>query len=70
MSSEKAARTEIGRILVAIWPWQSKGYVLVPSSAQLRKEGGRMVSLGGSPVRSGSTAASAQSIAKLGPELD
>jgi hypothetical protein len=67
MASEKTVRAEIGHILVAI---ASKGYgsFLHPRSYGEKETPWR--ALGGSPVRSDSTAASAQSIAKLGPELD
>jgi hypothetical protein len=46
MESEETVRAEIGHILVATWPWRSKGYVIVPSSAQLQREGNPMACFG------------------------
>jgi hypothetical protein len=43
MASEETVGAEI---LVATWPWRSKGYVFVPSSAQLQREGNPMACFG------------------------
>src|SRR5262249_15039908 len=46
MASEETVRAEIGHVLMATWPWLSKGYVIVRSSAQLQRGGTPMACFG------------------------
>ena len=69
MASEETVRAEIGHILVATWPWRSKGYMFVPSSAQLQREGNPMACFRRLTLRPDTTAAVRAIDSEAGPGI-